>query len=164
MFTTGTTHYALYLGRLVQWRGEDATLPLPTPNEQVYLDRTEPFRTILDALQAQLDGYQQVAAAGHLDAIDTTDLGALTRELFAAHAVFEGLQPPARLDRYGQTVTLALDRAYTAASLLRRAQARDDAAMREALVREAADLSASSGTLFNEASDELRALLPTVAQ
>lgn len=164
MFTSGTLHYALYEGRLIQWRSEDDDLPLPTATEATYLAGTEPFRKVLSALHEQLDMYQQLADTGELDSVPTQDIAALTDQLFAARQAFERVRPSARLEQYDQTVKLALDRSHQAANLLLRARMRERSPEREALVWEAGNYSENSGSLLNESFSLLRAMFPTIGE
>jgi hypothetical protein len=128
-----------------------------------YLADTKPFRDRLGTYHEQLVAHQQAAAEGQLDSIAIADLGDLTRELFAARRAFAVAVPSARLDQYDRTIKLALDRGYAATVLLLRAQVTDSLPVRDALIREAAIQSGSSSRLLEEASEELRALLPAAA-
>jgi hypothetical protein len=135
----------------------------PTPTEIAYLAATKPYRDRLGAYQEALLEYQQAATEGQLESISVTDLGDLTRELFAARQAFTGAVPSVRLDQYDRTIKLALERAYAATVLLLRAQVTDSMADRDTLIRDAVDQGRSSSRLFKEAADELRMLVPATA-
>jgi hypothetical protein len=132
----------------------------PTPTETAYLRATQPFRDQLSRYQEQLAANQKAAAEGQLDGIAITELGDLTRELFAARLAFTNAVPSTRLDLYDRTMKLGLERAYEATALLVRAQVTDSAPDREALIRAAGDQGHSSSRLLNEATDELQSVLP----
>ena len=139
------------------------TLAEPTPTEAAYLADTKPYRDRLGLYQEALLEYQQAANDGQVESVSVVALGDLTRELFAARQAFTGAVPSARLDQYDRTIKLALERAYAASVLLLRAQVTESTADRDTLIREAGIQSASSVRLLAEASDELRALVPTTA-
>ena len=132
----------------------------PTPTEVAYLAATGPYRDRLGMYQERLLAHQQAAAEGQLDSIAITDLGDLTRELFAARLAFTGAVPSVRLDRYDRTMQLALDRAYEATVLLVRAHVTESLPDHDALIREAEIQTASSVRLLTEAADELRTVVP----
>jgi hypothetical protein len=144
------------------WQGTPDAPPQPTPTELAYLAETAPFRDRLGELQDALEGYQQMAASGEIGSIPVDDLGALTRDLFIARQVFGCAAPSVRLDRYDRTVKLGLERAYTAANLLVRAQATNSPAERAAMIRDAGVYSTNSARLLKDATDELRAVLPVL--
>jgi hypothetical protein len=137
--------------------------PQPTPIELQYLADTAPYRDHLQELQDTVAGFQKMAASGEIDSIAIDDLGALTRDLFTAHQTFACAAPSVRLDRYDRTVQLGLERAYTAATLILRAQASESPPEQAALIRDAGTYSANSARLFKDAADELRAVLPVIA-
>jgi hypothetical protein len=132
----------------------------PTPTETAYLLATQPFRDKLSTYQEQLAAHQRAAAEGQLDSIAITELGDLTRELFAARLAFSNAVPSMRLDLYDRTMKLGLERAYQATAMLVRAQVTDSVPDREALIRAAGDQGQSSSRLLKEAADELESLLP----
>lgn len=132
----------------------------PTPNEVAYLAATKPYRDRLGTYQERLQAHQRAATEGQLDSIALGELGDLTRELFAARQAFDQAVPPVGLDLYDRTMKLGLERAYDATVLLLRAQRSESIADSAALVREAGIQSASSLRLLQDASDELRLLLP----
>lgn len=139
------------------------TAPEPTGTERLYLTATRPFRDRLAAYRELLAAFQKTAAEGKLDSIAMSDLGNLTRELFQARRTFGEAIPSARLDMYDRTIKLGLDRAYEATVMLLRAQVTDSEADHLALIRQAGEYGTNSQRLFNEATDELRTVLPSVA-
>jgi hypothetical protein len=139
------------------------TAPEPTGAELLYLSATGPFRDRFGAYRELLATYQKTAAEGNLDSVAMSDLGNLTQELFTAKRTFTEAIPSARLDMYDRTVKLGLDRAYDATVMLLRAQVTDSEADHLALIRQAGEYGANSQRLFNEATDELRSVLPSVA-
>ena len=156
---------ALLLGGLVTPGAAVAqTVAEPTPTELAYLSATRPFRDRLGSYQERLAAHQQAAMEGQIDRLAITDLGDLTRELFAARQAFTEAVPSTRLDLYDRTIELALDRAYEATVLLLRAQLTDSLPDREVLIREAGIQERSSTRLLKEATDGLRALIPVTSQ
>ena len=139
------------------------TVPEPTGTELLYLSATKPFRDHFGAYRELLTAYQKTAAEGKLDSVAMSDLSNLTRELFTAKRTFTEAIPSARLDMYDRTVKLGLDRAYEATVMLLRAQVTDSEADHLALIRQAGEYGTNSQRLFNEATDELRSVLPSVA-
>jgi hypothetical protein len=139
------------------------TAPEPTGTELLYLSATRPFRDRFGAYRELLAAYQKTAAEGKLDSVAMSDLGNLTRELFTAKRTFSEAIPSARLDMYDRTVKLGLDRAYEATVMLLRAQVTNSEADHLALIRQAGEYGANSQRLFNEATDELRSVLPSIA-
>ena len=133
------------------------TAAQPTPTEAIYFSDTAPFRAHLVENQQWLEGIQQAMQTGHADEVSTDELSNLTRELFAAKRGFARAIPSARLDQYHRTIEESLDRAYTAAVLLLRAQVTDSGAEHDAHVEEAGQYTASSGKLLNEAAGLLAA-------
>ncbi len=136
----------------------------PTPSDLMYLTATGPFRAKLTTYQERLSALVAAATDGQLDEIALSDLADLSRELFLARRAFVNALPSARLDQYDRTVELGTGRAYDATVLLLRAQVSDSAPDREALLRDASVWSRSSRHLFEDAADELRAVLPGIDQ
>ena len=139
------------------------TAPEPTGTELMYLSATRTFRERVGAYREALASYQKTAAEGKLDTIALSDLGNLSRELFLARKTFNEAIPSARLDLYDRTIKLGLDRAYDATVMLLRAQVTDSEADHLTLIRQAGEYGANSQRLFNEATDELLTVLPSVA-
>src|SRR3954471_9278474 len=98
MFTDGMTHWGLYAGNVVFWRGDAAVLTPPTPAEAQYLAVTGPYRDRLARLLAQLVEAQRLADAGQIEQVDSDALSALLSDLWAAQRLFEGSTHPPRLD------------------------------------------------------------------
>jgi len=127
----------------------------PTPIESTYFADTAPFRANLDRNQQWLEAIQQAMTSGHADEVSTDELGNLSRELFDAKQGFARARPSARLDQYDRFIKTSLDRAYTATVLLLHAQVTESGPDRDALVRDAAQYTASSGKLLKDAATAL---------
>jgi hypothetical protein len=135
----------------------------PTPTEALYFADTAPFRANLVRNQQWLEAILMAMQTGHADEVSTDELSNLSRELFKAKQGFAAAEPSERLADYDRSVRASVDRAYTATVMLLHAQVTESGPERDALVRDAALYTASSGKLLTEAADAL-ALTSLVVQ
>jgi len=93
----------------------------------------------------------------HFDFRNSTanPFGNLTRELFMAQQGFDQAIPSSRLEIYNRDIKGSLDRAYTAAVILLHAQVTESGPRHDALIRDAALYTSTSGKLLNEAANAL---------